>query len=129
MAEKPHLLPQTNGDGRNLPSVECAARQVNGVGPNGVLSLMTELRMPRFSAPGWAWPPPPPPIDVLQVIPAAMLRHPGDNWAAHQQEGKARADAEAKRVANYYRNQQREREERDNAAARAEQARRQAAST
>jgi len=88
------------------------------------------IKLPTFNQPNtWAWPPPPPPIDVLQVIPAAMLRHPGDNWAAHQQEGKAQADAEAKRVANYYRNQQREREERDNAAARAEQARRQAAST
>ena len=55
-----------------------------------------------------------------------MLTHPGDNWAAHQKEAKAQADAEAKRVANYYRNQTREREERDNAEARAAQARRQA---
>jgi hypothetical protein len=53
-----------------------------------------------------------------------MLRHPGDNWAAHQQEAKVQAAAEAKRVADYYRNQQREREERENAEARAAQERR-----
>ena len=58
-----------------------------------------------------------------------MLTHPGDNWAAHQKEAKAQADAEAKRVANYYRRQEREKEDMENARVRAEQARRQAAST
>ena len=53
------------------------------------------------------------------VVPAALLTHPGDGWAAHQQEAKLAAEAEAKRVKDYYANQQREREERDNAAVRA----------
>jgi hypothetical protein len=129
MTKKPYLLPQTNGDGRNLPSVECAARGVNGVGPNGALSLMTELKLPRFSAPGWAWPPPAPVLTAEMVIPPAMLRHPGDNWAAHQNEAQAQADAEAKRVSDYYRNQTREREQRDNAQAKAAQERRRQAAT
>jgi len=57
------------------------------------------------------------------------MPHPGANWAAHQKDAKAQADAEAKRVADYYRRQTREREEMDNAEARAAQARRQAAPT
>jgi len=113
-----------NGEHDRLLSVECAARGVNGVGPNGVLSLLTELRLPKFSAPGLRWPPPAPMILPEQIIPAAMLRHPGDNWAAHQQKAKVQVAAEAKRVADYYRNQQREREERENAEARAAQERR-----
>ena len=113
-----------NGEHDRLVDCECKARCVNAVGPNTVLSLMTELKLPRWSAPGWAWPPPTPPILPEMVVPAKLMTHPGDNWAAHQKEAKAQAEAESKRVANYYRNQIREREERDNAEARAAQARR-----
>ena len=114
-----------NGEHDRLIDCECKARCVNAVGPNTVLSLMTDLKLPRFTAPGWAWPPPTPPILPEMVVPAKLMTHPGDNWAAHQQQAKAHAESEAKRVANYYRNQTREREERDNAAARSAQARRQ----
>ena len=114
-----------NGEHDRLLDTECAARGVNGVGPNSALSLLTELKLPRFSAPGWAWPPPAPVLTAEMVVPAAMLRHPGDNWAAHQKEAKAQADAEAKRVANYYRRQEREKEDMENARVRAERARRQ----
>jgi hypothetical protein len=110
-----------------LLTVECAARQVTSVGVNSVLSLMNELKLPHWSTPGLAWPPPVSPILPEQVIPAAWLRHPGDNWAAHQQAAKEQAAAEAKRVRDYHARQQREQEERVNAQAKAAQARRQAA--
>jgi hypothetical protein len=118
MQAKPYLLPQSNGDGKSLPAVECAARGLRGVATG--YSLMTDLKLPVFDQPnGFCWPPPKPVILPEMVVPAAMLRHPGDNWAAHQKDAKAQADAEAKRVADYYRNQTREREEMENAAARA----------
>jgi hypothetical protein len=130
MAKKPYLLPQTNGDGRNLPSVECAARGVNGVGPNGALSLMTELKLPRFSAPGCSWPPPPPVMDVGSVVPPGMLLHPGANWHEALKERDTARQQEAKRVANYYRQREREKADIENARTRAEkERRRQAAST
>jgi hypothetical protein len=106
-----------NGEHDRLLTVECAARQVNGVADD--FSLMN-IKLPTFNQPNaWSWPPPKPPIDFRLLVPPALLHHPGDNWAAHQKEAKMYADAEAKRVADYYRNQTREREELDNAAARA----------
>ena len=112
------------GEHDRLLSVECAARGVNGVGPNGALSLMTDLKLPHWNAPGWAWPPPTPPIDVLQVVPAALLTHPGDAWHAHQQQAKAEAEREAKRVKEFYKRQQEQREAMDAAEAKAAQERR-----
>jgi len=118
-----------DGGVKSLRSVELEARNISGFGANGI-SLLSDWKLPAFDQPGrLLWPPPTPPIDVLQVVPAALLTHPGADWAAHQKDAKAQADAEAKRVADYYRRQTREREERDNADARAAQARRQAAST
>ena len=107
-----------NGQHDRLLTVECWARGVNGVGPNSVLSLLTELKLPRFAAPGLAWPPPAPVLTAEMVVPAKLLTHPMDRWHEGQAERKAQADAEAKRVNNYYRNQTREREEMDNAQAR-----------
>jgi hypothetical protein len=117
-----------SGEHDRLLTVECAARQVNGVADN--FSLMN-IKLPAFDAPGqWQWPPPVPPIDVRQVVPAAMLRHPGANWPEALKERDAARQQEAKRVADYYRRQQREKEDMENACARAEhERRRQAAST
>ena len=118
-----------NGEHDRLLSVECAARGVNAVGPNAALSLLTELKLPRWSAPGWAWPPPTPPIDVRQIMPVKLMTHPGPDWHQALQERDAERRQEAKRLAGYYARQEREKEDMDNAAARAEQARRQSAST
>ena len=118
----------SSGEHDRLLTVECWARGVNGVGPNSALSLLTELKLPRWSAAGLAWPPPPPVLTAEMVAP--IIPHPGDRWWEHQSERKAQADAEAARVANYYRRQEREKEDMENARARAEQERRrQAAST
>jgi hypothetical protein len=112
-----------NGEPDRLLTTECCARGV-GVGPNAALSLLTELKLPRFSAPGWLWPPPTPPIDVRQIVPAGMFSHPGANWHEELQQRDARRQQEAERMAAYYRDQQRQREERDTAEARAAQERR-----
>jgi hypothetical protein len=124
MQAKPYLLPQSNGDGKSLPAVECAARGLRGVATG--YSLMTDLKLPVFDQPnGLCWPPPMPPIDFRQIIPPNMLTHPGADWAAHQKDAKAQADAEAKRVIEFYKRQQEQREAMDAAAARAEWERRQ----
>ena len=108
-----------DGGVKSLRSVELEARNIDGFGSNGI-SLVRDLKLPAFNAPGrLLWPPPAPPIDFQQMVPAALQTHPGDNWAAHQQQAKQQAEVEAKRVKDYYANQQREREERDNAAVRA----------
>jgi hypothetical protein len=116
-----------DGEHDRLLTVECAARQVNAVADD--FSLMN-IKLPTFNQPNtWSWPPPKPPIDFRLLVPPALLHHPGDNWAAHKKEAKIYADAEAKRVADYYRRQEREKEDMANAAARAEQERRRQAST
>jgi hypothetical protein len=117
-----------NGEHDRLLTVECWARGVTGVADN--FSLM-QLKLPSFEQPNaWAWPPPVPAIDVRQVVPAAMLTHPGANWPEALKQRDAARQQEAKRVANYYRQREREKEDIENARARAEQARRrQAAST
>jgi hypothetical protein len=113
-----------DGGVKSLRSVELEARNIDGFGVNCV-SLLRDWKLPAFNAPGrLLWPPPTPPIDVLQIVPAALLRHPGANW---HEELKQRDDArqqEAKRMADYYRNQTLEREQRDNAEARAARERR-----
>ena len=83
-----------DGGVRSLRSVELEARNVDGFGMNGI-SLVRDLKLPAFNAPGrLLWPPPAPLIDVRQIVPPALLTH---HWAAHQQEAKAQAEAEAKR--------------------------------
>jgi hypothetical protein len=114
-----------SGEHDRLLSVECAARGVIGVGPNGALSLLTELRLPHWNAPGLAWPPPAPVITAEMVVPAGMLSHPADHWHVELQQRDARRQQEAKRVAQYHAQREREKEDMENAArARAEQERR-----
>jgi hypothetical protein len=115
-----------NGEHDRLLTVECAARHVNGVPAE--FSLMN-IKLPAFHKVGQLlWPPPTPPIDVRQIVPAKLMTHPGDHWAEAMKVRDEERQQEAKRVADYYRNQTREREDRDNAEARAKQARRQASS-
>jgi hypothetical protein len=78
---KPHHLPQANGDGRNLSSVELTARGLGGVAPGH--SLMSDMKLPVFSEPNrLAWPPPPPnfAVEIARALPAALLHNPGANW-------------------------------------------------
>ena len=110
-----------NGEHDRLLTVECAARQVNGVADD--FSLMN-VKLPVFDAPGqWLWPPPVPLVLPEQVISPAMLRHPGANWPEALKERDAARHEEAKRVADYHRRREREKEDLENARSRAEQAR------
>jgi hypothetical protein len=128
MQAKPYLLPQSNGDGKSLPAVECAARGLRGVATG--YSLMTDLKLPVFDQPnGLCWPPPPPPILPEMVVPPGMLLHPGADWHQELKQRDVRRQQEAKRTADYHRQREREKEDMENAPAPAEQARRQAAST
>ena len=115
---KPTELPQSNGDGRRLPTVELAARHLDGVDQQ--FSLMT-MRLPAFSAPNkLSWPPPTPPIlpqDVMPVLPG------GGDWHRGLAQRDAERRAESQRVANYYAQQTKQREEREAAEAKAERQR------
>lgn len=67
------------------------------------------------------WPPPTPPILPEQVMP--VLPHPGPDWWRANQERDAERRAESTRVANFYANRARQREEREAEEARAARAR------
>ena len=89
---KPHHLPQANGDGRNLPSVECAARGITGLSPD--FSLMT-MKLPAFDAPNQlAWPPYEVPLAVqvaASMVPIATdpRQYTGDWWKVQQERAQA----------------------------------------
>lgn len=93
---KPHHLPQANGDGRNLPTVECAARGLPSVPAD--FSLMN-MKLPAFEKPNaLAWPPYEVPL-ALQVmgsmVPVATdpRTYTGDWWRVRQEQAaRARAD-------------------------------------
>jgi hypothetical protein len=64
---KPYRLPQTNRDGRNLLTVEFAARGITGVGLYDH-SIMKDLKLPSFSDPAkLAWPPHRP-LDLAAIM-------------------------------------------------------------
>ena len=63
------------------------------------------------------WPTPQPAILPEQVMP--VMSHPGRDWARANQQRDAERHAEAKRVASFYANQQKVREDKENAEARA----------
>jgi hypothetical protein len=114
---KPVDLPQANGDGRRLPTVECAARHLDAV--DQAHSLMN-MKIPAFAdASRFSWPPPQTPIGVQVAASMAAPRGPSPDWQRDLAERDRARRAESQRVANYYANQAREKEERDNAAARA----------
>jgi hypothetical protein len=98
---KPYDLPQTNGDGRNLPKVEFAARGITGVGPYGH-SILRDMKLPAFADPDrLAWPPPQPSLAVeVATQVAAITRHPGANWWKESEErDRAITEATRERVA------------------------------
>jgi hypothetical protein len=93
---KPYNLPQANGDRRNLPAVELAARGLVGVAPG--CSLVKDVKLPAFAEPNrLAWPPPQPSLaaEVATQI-AAIIPHPGANWWKVNEE-RNRAAAEESR--------------------------------
>jgi hypothetical protein len=94
---KPYDLPQTNGDGRNLPKVEFAARGITGVGLYGH-SILRDMKLPAFADPNrLAWPPPQPNMAVEMAKQVeAITRHPGANWWK-EAEARDRAAAEESR--------------------------------
>jgi hypothetical protein len=64
-----------------------------------------------------AWPPPQPSLAVLVASSMTFSQHPGDNWWRQDEERKAALRAEQERVAAYYEQMARQREERENAEA------------
>ena len=114
---KPWDNPHCNGDGKNLPTVECTARGLTSVAADS--SLMT-MKIPVFSEPNkLAWPPPQTPIGVAVAASMAVPRGPSADWHRDLAERDAARHAEAQRVANFYAKVAQQKEERDNAAARA----------
>jgi hypothetical protein len=76
---KPYDLSQANGDGRNLPEVELAARGLAGVAPG--CSIVKDMKLPAFAEPNRvAWPPQQPNIAVQVAATLPIRRHPGADW-------------------------------------------------
>jgi hypothetical protein len=110
---KPHHLPQANGDGRNLPTVELAARGLSSV--NQDFSIM-QLKLPVFDeANQLAWPPYEVPLAVQ--VAAAMVpiatdpRRYTDRWhevqaeraqAAREQGQREQQERQAEADANFH---------------------------
>jgi hypothetical protein len=108
---KPYKLPQANGDGRSLPTVECAARGLPGI--NSQFSIMT-IKLPAFGEQAkLAWPPFETPLAVqvaAAMTPRADSRLYGPDWwqvqqeraqAAREQQHREQRQQEAEALANY----------------------------
>jgi hypothetical protein len=114
---KPADLPQANGDGRRLLSVECAARHLDGV--DAVHSLMN-VKIPTFAEPNkFSWPPPSIPIGVQVAASLLGPRGPSPDWQRDLAQRDAERRRDAQRMAEYHNRMAREREDKENAAARA----------
>ena len=104
-----------NGEHDRLLTMECAARRRQRGRSEYCAVADDRTEAAALYRPGLGLASTSTMLTAEMVVPAGMLTHPGDNWAAHQKEAKAQADSEAKRVANYYRRQKREKEDMDNA--------------
>ncbi len=104
-----------------LRSVELEARGVN-VLMQPEIDIAKELHLPAFprapNQPVLAWPPRQAPILPAMVMPVMPL-HPGPNWAADVAARNQARREESARVANFYREQTKEQEARENAQVRA----------
>jgi hypothetical protein len=111
------------GVGDRLESVEQLARGVSGFGPNGLLSLTTELKLPKFTFGDdgdryqYAWPPPQPSLaaQMAGLIAAPQGGVYGPDWHEKIKERDRQIVAEAERAAAESEARQREREKREKA--------------
>jgi hypothetical protein len=99
-----------SGEPRRLRRVALAARGVEGLlQPDVWIAEM--LRLPFFwrdSGPIYAWPPPTPPLLASSFV----LPGPGPDWQAEIKARNEERQREGERVAAFYANQEREKEER-----------------
>jgi|RhiMetdeSRZDD1v2_1073273.scaffolds.fasta_scaffold212796_2 hypothetical protein len=98
------------------------ARGVAGFGPNGLLSLMSDMRLPKFRFEGddryqFSWPPPQPSL-AAQIVQAGGFAVPlggvfGPDWHEKLVERDRQIVAEVKRAEAEAEARQREREKRE----------------
>jgi hypothetical protein len=121
MRDKPRDNPFCNNDCKNLLAVECAARHLGSIHPD--YSLL-HMKIPAFAEPNkLSWPPVQTPLGVQVAASMAVPRGPALDWQSELVARDRARHAEAQRVAAYYSNQAREKEERDAAQANAERQR------
>jgi len=104
-----------------LQKVEQTARGVDGFGPNGLLSLMSDMMLPKFRFEGgdryqFFWPPPQPSL-IAQMVQAGGLAVPqggvfGPDWHDALDERDRRRREESERLSEFYEKREREAEER-----------------
>ena len=109
----------TNSEVDTINSVapNSESRRIDAVGIRADIPLNTKLVDLSGKT---VWPPPTPAILPEQVM--AVPTHPGRDWARANQQRDAERHAEAQRVAAFYANQQKVREDKENAEARAARA-------
>jgi predicted transcriptional regulator len=106
-----------SGEHRRLRQVELVARDLKGF-TRGEPSITNELSLPDWDQPTkLVWPPPQVPLAVQVAASMIQRPHPGANWASEREERTAALRAEQERVAAYYEEMARQREERENAEA------------
>jgi hypothetical protein len=106
-----------SGEHRRLRQVELVARGLKGF-TRGEPSITNELSLPDWDQPTkLVWPPPQVPLAVQVAASMIQRPHPGANWASEREERTAALRAEQERVAAYYEEMARQREERENAEA------------
>ncbi|HEY6622076.1 MAG TPA: hypothetical protein VIY68_21240, partial [Steroidobacteraceae bacterium] len=105
-------LSRPSGISLHLISAELLARGLGTFNPANP-SIATELRLPAWENSAAAlWPPAQVPLAVLAV--STVPSYAGPNWFKGDKAKAAAERAEADRVARYYAQEQREREEREN---------------
>ena len=104
-------------DAINSSAPNSESRRIDAVGIRPDIPLNTKL---LDLAGKQVWPPPIPAILPEQVM--AVPTHPGRDWARANQQRDAERHKESQRVAAFYANQQKAREDKENAEARAAKA-------
>ncbi len=113
-----------SGEHRRLRSVELTARGLDSF-TTANPSISRSVQLPDWGpSDRMAWPPPSTPLAVLASQGMAAPPHSGGEWWRGREERAAAQRAEQARVAAYYENMERQREEREAAEAQARRSRR-----
>ena len=106
-----------SGEHRRLRQVELVARGLDNFS-RADPPITKAVQLPDWTnSEKMVWPPPQPSLAVQVAASMTFSQHPGDDWWQQREERTAALRAEQERVAAYYEEMARQREERENAEA------------
>ncbi len=112
------------GEHRRLRQAELVARGLNNFSRDDPPISKAVVLPDWTNSEKMVWPPPQPSLAVQVAMSMTFGQHPGDHWWQQREERTAALRAEQERVAAYYEEMARQREERENAEAASVAARR-----